>query len=156
MRLMEEIFFSFTLGGEALSLAAAKATLDKLKREPVLKTIAAHGRAVAEGAAAIVAENNIGDFVSLAGQPCWSFVLIKDTPEYNSYEIKTLFLQEMLARGVMTLGTHNMSYAHDEKDVAKLLSAYREVMPILADAVRNRALKQLLRCEPLQPLFKVR
>jgi glutamate-1-semialdehyde 2,1-aminomutase len=156
MRLMEEIFFSFTLGGEALSLAAAKATLDKLKREPVLKTIAAHGRAVAEGAAAIAAENNIGDFVSLAGQPCWSFVLIKDTPEYNSYEIKTLFLQEMLARGVMTLGTHNMSYAHDEKDVAKLLSAYREVMPILADAVRNRALKQLLRCEPLQPLFKVR
>jgi glutamate-1-semialdehyde 2,1-aminomutase len=156
MRLMEEIFFSFTLGGEALSLAAAKATLDKLKREPVLKTIAARGREVVEGAAAIVAENNIGDFVSLAGQPCWSFVLIKDTPDYNSYEIKTLFLQEMLARGVMTLGTHNMSYAHDEKDVAKLLSAYREVMPILADAVRNRALKQLLRCEPLQPLFKVR
>jgi glutamate-1-semialdehyde 2,1-aminomutase len=30
------------------------------------------------------------------------------------------------------------------------------VMPILADAVHNRALKQHLRCEPLQPLFKVR
>jgi glutamate-1-semialdehyde 2,1-aminomutase len=156
MRLMEEIFFSFTLGGEALSLAAAKATLDKLKRDPVLKTIATRGREVMKGAAAIVAENNLGDVISLAGQPCWSFVLIKDTPEYNSYEIKTLFLQEMLARGVMTLGTHNMSYAHDERDVAKLLAAYREVMPILADAVRNRALKQLLRCEPLQPLFKVR
>jgi glutamate-1-semialdehyde 2,1-aminomutase len=156
MRLMEEIFFSFTLGGETLSLAAAKATLDKLKREPVLKTIAARGKAVVEGAAAIVAENQLGDFISLAGQPCWSFVLIKDAGEYSAYEIKTLFLQEMLARGVMTLGTHNMSYAHDEADVAKLLSAYREVMPILADAVRNRALKQLLKCEPLQPLFKVR
>jgi glutamate-1-semialdehyde 2,1-aminomutase len=156
MRLMEEIFFSFTMGGETLSLAAAKATLDKLKREPVLKTIAARGQAVVEGAAAIVAEHRLGDFLSLGGRPCWSFVLIKDTPEYSAYEIRTLFLQEMLARGILTLGTHNMSYAHTEADVAKLLSAYREVMPILGDAVRNRALKQLLRCEPLQPLFKVR
>jgi glutamate-1-semialdehyde 2,1-aminomutase len=156
MRLMEEIFFSFTMGGETLSLAAAKATLDKLKREPVLKTIAARGQTVVEGAAAIVAEHRLGDFLSLGGRPCWSFVLIKDTPDYSAYEIRTLFLQEMLARGVLTLGSHNMSYAHTEADVARLLSAYREVMPILGDAVRNRALKQLLRCEPLQPLFKVR
>ena len=34
MCLMEEIFFSFTFGGETLSLAAAKATLLKLRREP--------------------------------------------------------------------------------------------------------------------------
>jgi glutamate-1-semialdehyde 2,1-aminomutase len=156
MRLMEEIFFSFTLGGETLSLAAAKATLDKLKTEPVLKTIDARGRQAMEGAAEIVAENDLGDFISLAGRPCWSFVLIKDTPDYNSYEIKSLFLQEMLARGVMTLGTHNMSYAHSEEDVVRLLAVYREVMPILGEAVRNRALKQMLKCEPLQPLFKVR
>ena len=27
---------------------------------------------------------------------------------------------------------------------------------LLADAIHNKALKQYLRCEPLQPLFKVR
>lgn len=156
MRLMEEIFFSFTMGGETLSLAAAKATLDKLKREPVLATIDERGAAVLRGVEKIIAENGIGDFVSLAGRPCWSFLLIKDTPDYSSYEIKTLFLQEMLARGILTFGTHNMSYAHSEADVETLLAAYREVAPILGEAVRNRALKQLLKCEPLQPLFKVR
>ncbi len=62
----------------------------------------------------------------------------------------------MLARGILTFGTHNMSYAHSEADVEKLLAAYREVLPILGEAVRNRALKQLLKCAPLQPLFKVR
>ena len=156
MKLMEEIFFSFTLGGEALSLAAAKATLDKLRREPVLATIDARGRTVVEGMAAIIAENGLGDFLSVAGRPCWSFFVIKDTPDYSSYEIKTLFLQEILARGILTLGTHNMSYAHSEEDVDRLLAAYREVIPILGEAVRHRALKQLLKCEPLQPLFKVR
>jgi len=34
MALMEEVFFSFTGGGEALSLAAAVAAITKLKREP--------------------------------------------------------------------------------------------------------------------------
>ena len=33
---MEEVFFSFTMGGEAMSLAAAKATIAKLLREPVI------------------------------------------------------------------------------------------------------------------------
>jgi glutamate-1-semialdehyde 2,1-aminomutase len=156
MRLMEEIFFSFTLGGETLSLAAAKATLDKLRREPVLARIDARGKAAAEGVSAIIAENGLDDFLSVSGRPCWSFLIIKDTPDYNAYEIKTLFLQEMLARGILTLGTHNMSYAHSEEDVERLLAAYREVAPILGEAVRHRALKQLLKCEPLQPLFKVR
>jgi glutamate-1-semialdehyde 2,1-aminomutase len=156
MKLMEEIFFSFTLGGEALSLAAAKATLDKLRREPVLAAIDSRGRTIVEGVAGIIAENGHGDFLSVAGRPCWSFFIIKDTPDYSSYEIKTLFLQEILARGILTLGTHNMSYAHSEEDVERLLAAYREVVPILGEAVRHRALKQLLKCEPLQPLFKVR
>ena len=43
MMLMEEIFFSFTFGGEALSLAAARATLCRLRDEPVCERIAAKG-----------------------------------------------------------------------------------------------------------------
>src|SRR5262249_14929780 len=46
MRLMEDIFFSFTFGGETLSLAAAKATLSKLKVKPVVKTLAAQGQKI--------------------------------------------------------------------------------------------------------------
>jgi glutamate-1-semialdehyde 2,1-aminomutase len=40
---MEEVFFSFTMGGEAVSLAAAKAVLDKLVREPVIATLRSRG-----------------------------------------------------------------------------------------------------------------
>ena len=38
MKLMEEVFFSFTFGGETLSLAAALTTMTKLQQEPVVKT----------------------------------------------------------------------------------------------------------------------
>ena len=39
MQKMEDIFFSGTFGGETLSLAAAKAVLEKIKREKVFRTM---------------------------------------------------------------------------------------------------------------------
>jgi glutamate-1-semialdehyde 2,1-aminomutase len=156
MKLMEEIFFSFTMGGETLSLAAAKATLDKLTREPVVATMAARGRSVQSRVAEVIRANGLDDVMTVSGHPAWSFLNLRDANGYSAFEIKTLFLQEVFARGVLTVGTHNMSYAHTDADVDRLIAAYGEVMPVIADAVHNKALRQYLKCEPLQPLFKVR
>lgn len=156
MRLMEEVFFSFTFGGEALSLAAALATMKKLEREPVTETLYRQGRKLLEKLASIVNEAGAADFLGVAGNPTWSFLLIKDMDTYSQWQIKTLFLQEMFARGILTIGSHNMSYSHSDADLDKLFAAYSEVIPMLVDAVRNRKLEAMLRCESLQPLFKVR
>lgn len=156
MKLMEEIFFSFTMGGETLSLAAARATLDKLQREPVTRTLAARGKNALDGAAKLVREAGLAEAIVVSGHPAWGFLTFLDAGGYSSFEIKTLFLQEMFARGILTLGTHNLNYAHSDGDIERLMIAYREVFALLADAIHNKALKQYLRCEPLQPLFKVR
>ncbi|GAB4058717.1 aminotransferase class III-fold pyridoxal phosphate-dependent enzyme [Uliginosibacterium sediminicola] len=156
MQMMEEIFFSFTFGGELLSLAAAKATLEKLQREPVIATLQTRGARIKAGLQARVERHGIGEFASVAGDATWSFLLLRDTPRYSMWQIKTLFLQEMFARGVLTLGTHNISYAHSEADVDRLLAVYDEVLPILHSAVLDGKLETLLRCAPLEPLFKLR
>ena len=156
MKLMEEIFFSFTFGGETLSLAASLATLTKLQREPVIDTMTRRGTAVIEGLVKLIEKNGVGDFLSVAGHPTWSFLLMKDAGATNSFEIKTLFLQEIFARGILAIGTHNMSFAHSEADVARLLAVYGEVFPILKEAVRGGNVRKYLRCEPLVPLFKLR
>lgn len=156
MKLMEEVFFSFTMGGEALSLAAAKATLDKLQREPVTKTLAERGQYALDGTAALLRSAGMDRCITVSGHPSWGFLSFADAGGYSSFEIKTLFLQEMFARGILTLGTHNLSYACTEVDIERLLSAYREVFPLLSDAINNKAVKQYLHCEPLKPLFKVR
>jgi glutamate-1-semialdehyde 2,1-aminomutase len=62
----------------------------------------------------------------------------------------------MQARGVLSFGTHNLNYAHQDADIDAVLKVYGEVFPMLADAVHNRAMQQYLKCEPLVPLFKVR
>ncbi|MCS6944462.1 MAG: aminotransferase class III-fold pyridoxal phosphate-dependent enzyme, partial [Sutterellaceae bacterium] len=152
MKAMEEVFFSFTFGGELLSLAAAKATLAKLRREPVIETLKVRGARVMQGLQALIDRFQAGDFIAVAGDPTWSFVIIKDAEPYTSWQIKTLFLQEMFARGILTLGTHNLCYAHGESEIDRLLAGYEEVVPLLADAVRNRRLETELHCAPLEPL----
>lgn len=156
MHLMEEIFFSFTFGGETLSLAAGLATLKKLQKKPVIETIRMQGEKLLIGLKDMIEKYQCNQFLSVSGHPAWSFLLIQDTPFYSMWEIKTLFMQEMLERGILTFGTHNMSFSHNDADIAKLLSAYDEVLPIMKDAVENKKMDKYLRCKPLEPLFKVR
>ncbi len=156
MKEMEEIFFSFTFGGEALSLAAAKATLEKLKREPVAATLAARGRQAMEGTRRIVAEHGLGDLFSVSGHPTWSFLTIKDGRGATAFEIKTLWMQEILERGILSVGTHNVTYAHSVADIDRLLVVYAEVLPFIGRTLAEGRLHDALRCEPLVPLFKVR
>ena len=70
--------------------------------------------------------------------------------------MKTLFLQEMFKRGILTLGSHNLSSAHDYDDLEKLITVYEEVLPLLVDADKKGKVQKLLDCSPLIPLFKVR
>ena len=153
---MEEVFFSFTMGGETLSLAAAKATMTKLMREPVIATMRSRGARLLQHVAGLIERHKVGSFASLAGDPTWSFLLFKDADGVSSWEIKTLWMQELMQRGFLSLGTHNISYAHSESDVDALAGAYDEIFPILREAVANRAVRQYLKCESLQPLFKLR
>lgn len=156
MRLMEEVFYSFTFGGEALSLAAALATMNKLQRCPVVETLKTQGVKVMEGTRELIERHGIGHIISLSGHPSWPFLLFRDAGSYSQWEIKTLFLQEMFARGILILSTHNMSFSHSDTDIGRLLSVYGEVFPILKDAVDGSVLERRLRCKPLEPLFKIR
>jgi len=156
MKLMEDVFFSFTFGGETLSLAAAKAVMQKMRREPVLDTIHQRGQQIIAGVTALIARHGVGGFCSVSGHPAWSFFNIGDAAPYGAFELKTLYLQEMFARGILILGTHNISYAHSEADVARLLAAYDEILPMLRETVERKDLPRRLHCEPLAPLFKVR
>jgi glutamate-1-semialdehyde 2,1-aminomutase len=156
MQLMEEVFFSFTFGGEALSLAAAKATLDKLKREPVVDTIRATGTDFLSGVNALIAKHALQDVLSTSGDPSWSFLNMQPAGPYSVWELKTLFEQEIFARGLLGYGTHNISYAHKAADMELALSAYDQAFAVMADAIGNERLGDLLRCAPLEPLFKVR
>lgn len=156
MQLMEEIFFSFTFGGETLSLAAAYAVLTKLEKEPVIKQLFSTGQHLLEGLNALIQNYQLTSIFGTSGYPVWSFLVISDTSRFSAWELKTLLLQEMFANGIFMLGTHNISYAHSESDVKALLRAYELYFKKVKLAIEKNSLSGILNCEPLKPLFKVR
>jgi glutamate-1-semialdehyde 2,1-aminomutase len=156
MKLMEEIFFSFTFGGEALSLAAARATLRKLRTHDVVTVMRSRGERLVAGVRERIERHGVASFVAISGHPTWSFLGLKDTAGATQWQTKTLLMQELFSRGFLTFGTHNISYAHSVEDIDALLAAYDEVLPLLRAGAMEGRVGELLRCAPLEPLFKVR
>jgi glutamate-1-semialdehyde 2,1-aminomutase len=156
MKLMEDIFFSTTFGGETLSLAAARATIDRLERDRIPDRLATLGTRLRDGVLRLAVDSGCGDVFAISGHPSWTFLRIAPTDRASAAEIKTLLLQELFARGILFLGTHNLSAAHDEADIDRLLGCYRELLPWLAELARAGRVRAALRTEPLTPLFTVR
>jgi glutamate-1-semialdehyde 2,1-aminomutase len=156
MKLMEEIFFSFTFGGELLSLAAANASLDKLARVDVIGHLNFIGEKILSGVSGLIETHKLGEIFSISGYPVWSFLLVKDTKQFTAWEIKTLFIQEMFKRGIYTLGTHNISYSHTEEHVQQLLASYESFFVLMRDCIEKGDIKSAIHGKILEPLFKVR
>jgi len=114
------------------------------------------GRKIKKGVNTLIKKHDLGNVLSINGKDCWSFLIFEDTDIYSQWELKTLFLQEVFARGVLTLGTHNISYAHSDEDITRLLNAYNEVFMLLKETIEKNVMDKWLKTEPLVPLFKIR
>jgi len=148
-----EVFSYTTFGGEALSLAACIATINELRDKNVPKYLDEKGALMKDGYNLIAIETGMDIYTRCIGYNCRSMVTF--TPEAgNGLEVKTLIQQEMIKRGVLWAGFHNMCYSHSDEDIAYTLSAYRDVMPIMKEAIHSGNIKQYLKGEVLEAVFR--
>ena len=148
----EKVFFYTTFGGEALSLAAAKATINELKDKNVPEYLANKGKLLKSGYNEIVQNLKI-DYSKCIGYDCRSLITF-DPKAGNPLEMKSLVQQEMIKRGILWGGFHNMSYSHTDDDINYTLNTYKEVLPILKKAVEENNVKGYLKGEPVVPVFR--
>ncbi len=153
---MEEVFFSSTFGGEACSLAAAIAVVDKVRREPVVPRLWESGASLGKDIRASIARHGLEGVVGLAGAAPWTILMFQNKGPISSDAIKTLFVKQMLARGVLVAASNNVSYAHDDEDLAFVATAYDESLQSVAEALESGQLMSVLGCEPIVPVFAVR
>lgn len=156
MDFMEKIFFSSTFGGELLSLSAALATMSKLQERPVISHIHEIGLYLFENLELLIHSIGCNDFINVSGHPSWIFLNIKPKNGYSIYEINTYILQEMFKRGILFLGTHNLTFSHTKSHIDDLIEVYSVVLRNLNDSIESNTLVNMLECVPLEPLFKVR
>jgi len=151
--LERDAFFFTTFGGEALSLAAAQATLAELVARDVPAHLAAIGGAIREGYNRLARSLGMDHYTRCAGPGCRT--LVSFTPPHGSaLELKSLVQQELIRRGVLWSGTHAISFSHTPEDVALLLGAYAEVLPIARQAVEGGTVRAQLRGRPVEAVFR--
>ncbi len=153
MKLFDEIFFSFTFGGETASIAAALATIRYMKEHSVHEGIWRQGEKFKNGLERIIAEKRTGGIVSLDGYPIRTVMGFKGE-EKESLKMKTLFQQECVKRGVLFTGGHNISLPHDDRAMEKTLTVYDEVMDILKYSIEYRMLDEMIEGRLLEPVFR--
>ncbi len=149
----KDIFFFTTFGGEALSLASTKAVIYELRTKNVPEQLASQGKKLRDGYNEIARELEIDSFTKCFGADCRSIITF-DASKGSPLEMKSLIQQEMIKRGVLWGGFHNMSFSHTDEDVAHTLAAYRQSLAILKEAVEAGDVRSYLRGEPVEPVFR--
>lgn len=150
--LEKDVFFFNTFGGEALSLAAAKATINEMIEKNVPAQLAKQGNKLKVGYNKISEELGM-DYTKCSGFDCRT-IMTFDASAANPLEMKSLVQQEMIKRGILWAGFHNISFSHTDEDIEYTLKAYKEVLPILKKAVEEKNVRGYLRGEPVEPVFR--
>lgn len=148
----EEVFFFSTFGGEALSLAAAMTTIEEMRWHDVPGYLAKQGQKLLDGYNTIAAALEM-PYTLCKGHPART--LITFSPEFgNPLAMKSLVQQEMIKRGILWSGFHNLSFSHTDEEIAYTLSVYEEVLPILKTAVSQNKVPDMIHGRLVQPVFR--
>lgn len=154
MQELERIFLSYTFGGETLSLAAAQATIEEMASRDVIGHLWAVGAPLQQGCERLIEEAGLAGRVQVQGYPPRHVLRFLDGQGQESLPLKTLFLQEAIKRGILTMGAHNLSFSHTPADVAWTLEAYRDIFRLLCEAVEGGDIESLLEVEVVEPVFR--
>jgi len=137
-----------TYRGEAYSLAAAKATLEIYRREPVVEHVNDYGRRLKQGLNRLCGE--LGVRAECAG-PDYRLIFVfhdEDAPRFRLQ--RTLFVQELLRGGILTnIGAMVPSYAHDEAALARTLEVAGAALATVAEGLRRDDLEHRIEIPPV-------
>ena len=154
MRLFEDVFFSFTFGGEAVSLAACLATVQELDRRDGIACMGRAGSRLQAQTRRLLSECGLAGVLDCVGFPQWTTMRCSLPDPQEALQLRSLYQQETVKRGILSQGSHMMSVAHDETILDETLTAYTEVFRILAQAVDSRAIARFLEGPAVVPVLR--
>ena len=131
-------------------------TIDKMRREPVIERLWETGSALAVGTENSIAKHELGDVLTLNGLAPWKVHSFNGRPGASADAVRTVFIREMLMAGVLVNASHNVTYAHGERECDAILAAYNSALMTLARELEQGDLDERLGDNVIRPIFQVR
>lgn len=149
----ERVFLiSTTHGAEMSSLGALVETIKVYKELNVTDHIWDMGRMLVSGLNEIAKENFLQEFFYIEGAECSPNFVVCGKDKKASFEYRTVFLQEMIRRGIL-MPYIAIAYEHTEKEISRTLESARSAMKIYADAL-NGDVGQFIEGNIIKPVFR--
>ena len=149
----ERVFLlSTTHDAETHELAAAIATMRFYRDHQVVETLYARGARLRAGFDRAVADNGLIGHVDVVSRDCNLLFGTRDADKRPSQAFRTLFMQEMIARGVIA-PSFVVSYSHSDADIDRTVEAAGEALRVYRRALEDGA-EKFLQGRPVKPVFR--
>jgi len=154
MRKCEDIFFSMQAGGELLSIAASIATIKELKKTDTISKVHDVGLLLKEGYKDLIQKHRLEAYMDIFGLPQYSVFDFKEIKAVSALQVKTLFIQESIKRGILTGGYSILSLAHTKEIIDMTLEVYDDVFKVIRKAVESNNFNHYLECPVVEEVFR--
>src|SRR3954468_562492 len=143
---------STTHGAETHSLVAGIETMRVYEDEPVIETLYRQGERLKDGVEAVARGHGIQDYLQVFGRPCNLVFGTKGPDGTASQAYRTLFMQELIARGILA-PSFVVSYSHMDDDIDQTIDAVDGAAAVYARAL-NDGTEPYLVGPPVKPVFR--
>jgi glutamate-1-semialdehyde 2,1-aminomutase len=144
---------STTHGPESASLAAFRAVVHAYRTVDPIGQMEYAGRTLARGVNEAAAELGLERYVEVVGRSSCMVFITRGADGQPSQTYRTLFLQELLRRGVLGQ-SFVTSAAHGAIDVDLTVAAVRDALPIYRQAIEAGSVDGLLHGRPVAPAIR--
>lgn len=151
----EKVFLvSTTHGAETHALAAAMATIDIMVNENVVAHNLAFGREFLTRTSAAIQSAGLEKFIEPTMQCEWMpLFTFRDASGEISAGMRTLMMQEMIARGVLFQVGIVPCFSHNEAELNHFMAAWEDSLPVYKQAL-DQGWESLLVGEAAKPVFR--
>ena len=154
----DNIFYSGTMFGETLSLAASLATIKKMQRQNVIQHLWKVGADINLMMERMLDKHDLHEVVAIQGEFPRRSVTFKDHDKATANQLRTLFMQTMIQNGVLIIGSNNVSWSIRDAEMKRIFKAYDAAFYEIAYCLDGRGdIKDMIGTEAavVSPLRKV-
>lgn len=149
----ERVFLlSTTYGAETSSLAAAIEVINVYQTQNVVEHLYRMGGKLIEGINQAVTTHNLEGYFGVAGKACNLIYFTRDENRQPSQPFRTLFLQEIIKRGIIAPSLV-VSYSHQDRDIEYTINAIGEALGVYRRAL-DEGVEKYLVGRAVQPVFR--
>jgi len=141
---------STTHGAETHALAAAIASMDTYVERGVIEVLWRQGELLQKQVDRSINEYRLNGYFEVLGRPCNLIYATRDPNREPSQAYRTLFMQEMIRRGVIG-PSFVVSYAHSDSDIQRTAEVVHEALAIYRKAL-DEGVEKYLQGRPVKPV----